>query len=479
MIQLKRVSILLGLPIAFLTGCQVVNEDYKQPVIPDIEEANWSIVDEGVFSKADLQPEQLATWWTQFDDPELDELVEAAIAGNLELRSAQARLQKARLQWKNAGSGQLPTVQSNSSVMRAQGSGSTGSGNAATLYSTGLDAGWEIDLFGGMKAAEDSAESQVQAAEEDQRNVLVSVIGEVAMNYADLKTAAWRRSLAENQLKTLVDYRKIIQAKVDAGFATELDVNRADATIDKARAGIPLFNQQIEMSLNRLAVLTGEIPGSIELGSAVTEGPIQPPTESIAIGVPAQVLRQRPDVRSAERRLASATYQIGVARSDLYPKLRLTGTIGLESTSSSNLLSAASGLFGIGPNISWNLFNGGRVRNEIEIKSIEQEEALIAYEKTVMGALEEVQNGIVFLAQEQVRKKNLSDVLEKTKKTLSLAKLRYEAGETDYLNVLDAEREHLVAIDQLASSEGLIAVYLIRLYKALGGGWESQFPETE
>lgn len=243
--------------------------------------------------------------------------------------------------------------------------------------------------------------------------------------------------------------------------------------------GIPVLSQQIEMSNNRLAVLTAQLPGSFKLDTTSMEGPIQPPSGSIAVGIPAQVLRQRPDVRSAERRLASATYQFGLARAELYPKLRLTGTIGLESTSSSNLLSAASGLFGIGPSISWNIFNGGRVRNEIEIKSIEQEEALIAYEKAVMGALEEVQNGIVFLAQEQVRKETLDTVLERTKESLSLAKLRYEAGETDYLGVLDAEREHLSAIDQVASSEGLVAVYIVRLYKALGGGWESQFPAQE
>jgi len=348
----------------------------------------------------------------------------------------------------------------------------------STLYSTGLDASWEIDIFGGVQARIDSATSDFQAAEEGQRDVLVTVLAEVALNYVDLRTLQHRKSIAQGTLNAQKDYLEIIKAKEQAGSITLFDVDQAQSNVEKIQSQIPAFDQQINQVKNRLAILLGLPPGAIN--DELDQKKLLPvPSVRVAVGVPAQVLRRRPDVRGAERKLAAETYRIGVARAELYPKFTLSGTIGIESLSPSSLLNAGSMTFGLGPGVKWNIFAGGRIRQEIEVQNAVQEQALIQYERAILTALEEVENAITAYAQEQLRHRSLRAASQSASRVAERAVSLYEAGDTDYLNVLDAQRTLLGAEEQQAVSEGQITSNLIRLYKSLGGGWTPEAPETE
>ncbi len=344
------------------------------------------------------------------------------------------------------------------------------------MYSTGLDASWEIDVFGGVQARIDSATSDYQAAQEAQRDVLVTVLAEVALNYVDLRTLQDRRSIAQGTLDAQKDYLKIIKAKEREGAATKYNVDQAQSNVEKIQSQLPAFDIQINQVKNHLAILLGLPPGAVN-DELVQKKFLPVPPVRIAVGVPAQVLRRRPDVRRSERKLAAETYRVGVARAELYPKFTLSGTIGLESLSPSNLLSADSLAFGFGPGVKWNLFAGGRIRQEIEVQNAVQEQALIQYERTILTALEEVENAITAYAQEQLRHRSLKASSLSASSAAKLAASRYEAGATDYLNVLDAQRTLLSAEEQQAVSQGQITSNLIRLYKALGGGWTPEAPK--
>ena len=270
----------------------------------------------------------------------------------------------------------------------------------------------------------------------------------------------------ENQEEAL----EIVRAQVTAGATSGLDLEQATSNVAATQAQLPSLHQNISRAQNRLSVLLGETPGSrAEELSKFRELPV-PPIE-IAVGVPAEVLRRRPDVRAAERQLAAETAQVGVTTAELYPKFMLNGSIGIDS------LSISGAAYKIGPEMSWRIFDGGRTRREIEIQNTVQEQALIAYEETILEALEDVENSMTDFAQEQVRLRWLRESSEAASQAAQLAASRYEAGASPFLEVLDAQRTSLSAEDTQAASEGQVVSNLIRLYKALGGGWTSIEPD--
>ena len=459
-----------SLVLALAAACGTVGEDYVEPEFESAEMTEWNGRLDGVLTAGDLDPEVLASWWTTLGDPELDALVARAATANLDLRTAGAQLRAARAQRGIGEAAQGPVAGA-----RAGASTTEVDAGSSELYSAGLDASWELDLFGGIERGIEAAQADLEAAEEARRDVLVSVLAEVALNYVELRTLQRRIELVETNLGLQEEGLVIVRAKYDAGAATRLDLDRTIASLEGVRALVPSLRQQEDQVKNRLAVLLGQAPGALE-GELRDYRPLALPGLEVAVGVPAEVLRRRPDVRRSERQLAAETARVGVAIADLYPKLSLTGTVGLESGATSSLFESAARLFTLGSRLQWNLFDRGRTRQQIEIQNARQEEALIGYERSILLALEDVQNAVTAFTQEQIRHRSLVTAEESATRAAALAQSRYASGDTDYLAVIDADRARLAAQDDLALSEGTILADLVRLYKALGGGWTPEEP---
>jgi NodT family efflux transporter outer membrane factor (OMF) lipoprotein len=283
--------------------------------------------------------------------------------------------------------------------------------------------------------------------------------------------------VAEANLEAQSETYQLTQWRNEAGLSDELAVQQARYSLENTRALIPTLRIGLEEAMNRIAVLLGEQPGNVHPELEKRE-PIPVTPLNIAVGVPADLLRRRPDVRQAERELAAQTARIGVATADFYPRLTLGGSIGLETLSLSTLSSGTSKVSG-GPGISWAVFKGGAIRQNIEVQSALQEQSLIAYEASILTALEEVENALVAYVEVQHRRQSLSEATRAAHKAVELAQHKYQAGLTDFNNVLDAQRSLLSFQEQLAQSEGNVASNLVRLYKVLGGGWKSIYPDEE
>lgn len=457
--------------IPALGGCQAAGEDYVAPKLEVAEVEAWNGRFEGVITQEDLDPKVLAEWWTTLEDPTLTALVKDAVESNLDLRVASAQLRQARGARKVAGSAGEPQIGTSAGATRSGSSANAGPGGTNDLYSAGVDASWELDVFGGIQRQVEAAEADEQAVAEVRRDVLVSVSAEVALNYADLRALQSRARFARLNLSFQEATLTVVQSKVKAGAASQLDLSRAESQVSSTRAALPALNQQETQVKNRLAVLLGMTPGSLD--TRLAAGPsMAVPDIRVAVGVPGDVLRRRPDVRGAERRLAAEAARLGASIAELYPKFSLGASIGLESLSIPDLFQAASRAFSFGPRIQWSPLNGGRLKAQVEIQEAVQEETLLRYESTVLLALEEVENAISAYAQDQLRYRSLEEAAASARVAETLAKQRFDLGATDFLTLLDAQRVLLDAEDYAATSAGEVVGDLIRLYKALGGGWD-------
>jgi NodT family efflux transporter outer membrane factor (OMF) lipoprotein len=347
-----------------------------------------------------------------------------------------------------------------------------GSGKETDAYSADVDAGWELDIFGGTRRSLEAATAELEAGEEDLRDVLVSLLAEVALNYTDVRVLQARMDVVEKNIVLQGQARELAQSLYDSGLSGGLEIQQAKYNLENTRSQVPVLRISLDEAKNRIALLLGEAPGSVH-GALRTHGPVPVCPPEIAVGVPADVLRQRPDIRRAERKLAAQTARIGAASADLYPKLSLTGSIGYESLDPDRLFLAGSRSWGFGPRITWPIFRAGSIRSNIEVQSALQEELLGRYESVVLTALGEVENQLTVYMEEQIRKQNLKEARQAAMRALDLALNQYRAGMTDFTDVLDAQRSLLSFEDNLIQSEGNIVSGLVRLYKALGGGWTS------
>lgn len=460
-------SLLLG--AALFTSCASVGPDYEAPELDT--PPSWTRQLDGGLTDADLVPDSLNAWWESLEDTILSDLVERAVDANLDLRKAESQLRQARAERSRSRGLLFPTLGSSGAATK-QGRIERGGGDTSSeLYSAGFDAAWEVDVFGGLRRANEAAQAEQEAALELRRDVLVSVLAEVALNYAELRTFQLQLDIARRNLEAQEQSRDIVFAQVEQGSATDLELQQATSNAAGTRAEIPTLAQSIAQAKNRLSVLVGKPPGALDVLLDPRHSLPTPPIE-VVLGVPADVLRRRPDVRSTERRLAAETARVGVATAELYPKFVLNGSIGVESTSMAGL----GGVYNFGPQVQWPIFSGGRIRREIDIQSEVQEQSLIEYEATVLGALEDVENSIVAFSEEQLRLAALRESATAAGKAAATASARYEAGLSPFLEVLDAQRTQFAAEDGVAVSEGKLLSNLIRLYKALGGGWESLEP---
>ena len=466
-----KYMLMLFLPTLMLQGC-TVGPDYSLPeiVMPDA----WHVeIAEG------LQPGKgnLQTWWEGFNDPVLNDLIKRAAENNLDLKEAVAKIRESRASRAFAIGERLPDIDGTGSYSRDRVSESglipVTNPDQTNLHSLGGSAAWEIDLFGRISRSIESADATYQASIESYRDVLVSLYAEVATNYVDLRSLQTRLNYAQQNVTLQEKTVKLTKDRLEAELVPELDVFQAQLNLANTESAIPTLRTLKTKALNRLANLVGVHPGTLdeELSKAVS---IPTAPRELVIGIPAEFLRQRPDIRRAERQLAAQTAQVGVATAELYPSFTLNGTFVLESTEFSDVSSWGSRKYGFGPSFSWNIFDGNRVQSNIQIQEARTEQLLAAYKQAVLNGLEEVENSMVSYVQELDRKEALARAVSAADKSAELVEIRYINNLSDFQNVLDMQRSLSSQQDSLADSQGAVVRNLISLYKALGGGWDIQ-----
>lgn len=439
--------------------------------------AAWNAALGDGLTAAQPAAETMSRWWTRLNDPILSDLMEQARTNNLDVRQAEARLRQARAQRGAAKADLFPTLEASASGARTQSSEMSGERTTSSLFKNGLDASWELDVFGKNRHALEAADATMQASQEDLNHAMVSLFAEVALCYVEVREYQLRLSLTESNIATRTETYDITRWRHEAGLTTQLDEEQARLSLEQARADIPALTTSLAESKHRLAVLLGRTPGELN-GILAEMKPIPVPPVEMAVGVPADVLRQRPDVRSAERKLAAQTAQIGVAKAARYPNFTLLGSIGLESLTLDNLYSSGARTAQAAANGAWTLFDFGCIRRNIDVQTALQEELLDAYESAVLTALEDVENALVAYSNEQTRRKSLIEAATAGQTAFELARDQYSSGLVDFQTVLDMQRSLLTVQDELAASDGQVTSDLIRLYKALGGGWTSLSSNT-
>lgn len=473
-LRVKYIFIVLWMSvILIITGCANVGPDYVRP--GTTSSTQWHSELKGGLIAGEMNPQTLAVWWTTLNDPELSSLIDSAVLGNLDLKRAKARVREARARRGIAKAGLFPTLNAGGSAAWSESSNDTGTIRASDtsgLYSASFDATWEIDVFGGVRRSVEAADADVGASREDLRDVIVSLLAEVAVNYIDLRKFQSLLAIAEGNLVSQNETYQLTLWRYQAGLSDELSVQQARYNVEQTRAQLPTLRTGKEEALNRIAVLLGEQPGNVH-SLLDRQKPVPVIPRTFAIGVPADVIRNRPDVRKAERELAAQTARIGVATADLYPKFTLSGSIGFETLKMNTQPTSQTWSLGGGPGITWAIFKGSAIRQNIEAQSALQEQALIKYQTSILTALEDVENALVAYGEEQNRRDSLQEAAQASQKAVELAKYKYQGGLTDFYNVLEAERSLLTFQELLAQSNGTVASNLVRLYKALGGGWTS------
>ena len=451
-----------------LTGCIKVGPDYVKtdPMPP----AAWQAPLNGGLATEQADPQALAEWWTALKDPLLTRFIHQAITGNLDLKQARARLLQARARRNISGAGLFPSLDLSGTATKSRSSMERG-GTESNLYSIGFDAGWELDLFGGVQRAEEAAQAQMEASREDLHDVLVSLLAEVALNYIEVRTYQTRLQIAQANLTAQEETFELVKARYQGGLTTELALQQARYLVAGTRAQIPGLHTGLIAASNQLAVLLGLPPGSL-MAQLQRQEPLPALPLTLAVGIPADTLQRRPDIRSVERQLAAQTARIGAATAELYPSLRLSGSVGLEALSTDRLFRSGSRTSTFGAGLSWPVFDAGAIRANIHLQTALQEETLAKYQATVLTALKEVEDALVAYAREQERNQALQETADAAGQAALLSEIQYKAGLTSFTEVLDSRRSLFSFQDQLALSTGTMTANLVRLYKALGGGWD-------
>jgi multidrug efflux system outer membrane protein len=403
------------------------------------------------------------------------------VHSNLDLRIAQARVREARAQYGIASADLWPSADASGSYARVGTSRRQPVVGSIPLppnisfennvYSAGFDASWEIDVFGGKRRSVEAARAQVAASEFGRGATVMTLLGDVARNYVDVRGDQRRLAIANENIKAQEQALAIARDRFTNGLASNLDVQQAATILANTSAAIPALESSIQASIHRLGVLLGQSPGALmeELSHGA---PIPATPPEVPVGLPSELLLRRPDIQQAERRLAASTANIGIARADLFPKFSLTGIAGFESVSASDWFTSGSKAWSIGPTIQWRIFDAGRIRANIKVQDARKDQALAAYQQIVLTAFEDVENALVSYAKEQERRRSLENAVTSSQNSLNLARQLYANGLTGFLDVVDAERSLYQAQDQLVQSDRTVSANLIALYKALGGGWE-------
>lgn len=441
-------------------------------------------------------------WWNLFHDAELTELEQRVASQNLDVKVAAIRFAESRAQLSITTAAAYPSLNANASYTREQASnngifavvpsaagasaanGAQGNSAGAVkgtglqpfdLYQGGFDASWEVDLWGRVRRSIESGEATSQAAQEAQRGVLLDSLAEVARDYIQLRGIQAQLKIAQDNVHTAQQSLDLTRQRAAGGVTTDLDVANASAQLRTTLAQIPSLQTQEAQTINALSLLLGQPPNALREELA-TPHPVPPVPPKVPVGIPSELARRRPDIRQAEAQLHAATANIGVAEAAFYPQLTLTGSFGLQSLTFQHAFDLASKQYALGPGLTIPIFQGGQLRGQLHLTQAQQEEAAINYQKTVLQAWHDVDNALTAYRAEQTRRNELIRAVADNQRALSLAQSRYQQGVADFLQVLTTEQSLLATQDQLAISTATVSSNLVALYKALGGGWETDLP---
>jgi NodT family efflux transporter outer membrane factor (OMF) lipoprotein len=417
--------------------------------------------------------ELLAAWWSAFGDPQLTSFVTRAVAGNLDVRTALSRVREARASMRAARAPLRPSVDASASARASGTGGEAGLSGTSQQYSLGLDASWELDVFGGIQSGVDAATATADARRADLQDVLVSLVAEVALDYIDVRSTQQRLEIGRSNVSLQEQTLDLTRLRQQAGLGTDLEVQQALANVETTRAQMASLEAQLERTVHALSVLVGLAPRALA-AELSAPGPIPAAPLTLAVGVPADVIRRRPDVRGAERQLAAQAAQVNVARADLYPTFRLAGSIGLESLSIAKVLLPGASFWSVSPSVNTRLFNRAQLRANLAVQIERQTQAAVTYESRVLGALQDVEDSLTSLVHEDVRRGHLSAAANAAQQAADLSLQLYTAGLRDFRDVLDNQRSLVTLQDSLVTSTAAVSTDLVRLYKALGGGWSTE-----
>jgi NodT family efflux transporter outer membrane factor (OMF) lipoprotein len=485
----KRRLVAVVMAPMLLAGC-IVGPDFVLPD-PHLPETSFN-GDSGVaVSDAKLPPPTDPTWWAVFHDPVLTGLERQVAEANLDVRTATIRLAESRFQRGVTAAAELPSINADAKYTREQYSqngivsllgalAGPGSGPIQVPpindYNVGFDASWELDLWGKVRRQVETADAQVDQAEDQRRDALVSSLAELARNYIQLRGVQTQIRIANDNLKVDRDILQVAQQRQQSGVQNGLDVENAAAQVESIRAQIPALEQQESQYINALSLLLDQPPGALRAELDRPRSiPLAPPR--IPLGIPSELARRRPDIRAAEDQLHAATATIGVAVGAFYPSVQLNGTVGLDALDFTNLWKGSSLQYMVGPSVSLPIFAGGRLKKTLELRDAQQQEAAIFYHKTVLQAWHDVVNALVARRLEQARRARLRAQADHSRQALVLARARYADGVEQFVTVLDTERSLLQAEQQYAASTMNVSLNVVQLFKALGGGWEETFPD--
>lgn len=454
-----------------LLGCAAVGPDYHPPEAD--APSGWSRLDAlALRMMQPAAPGDLSQWWRSLNDPLLAALVAEALQANPDLRSARARVRESRARRSVAASERFPTVDAAGNASRTESSQETGSGDSRELYSAGFDASWELDVFGGVRRGVEAAEADLEASRADLQATQVSLAAEVASNYVEVRAQQALLGIARSNLATQSETLQLTEWRDQAGLVSSQDVAQARSNREQTRAQIPVLETNLAAAEHGLEILLARAPGTLhERLAGAGDLPALP--AHIAVGIPADTLRQRPDVRAAERTLAAETARVGVAEAARYPSFSLSGSIGLEALTLGGLGNSEAVTNSLFAGITAPVFNAGRLRSQVEIQDAVREQALFAYQQAVLAALQDVENALVDLSRNRDRNEALANAVGAARSAAELARLRYSTGLIDFQSVLDSERNVLLLEESLARNRADGVLALISLYKALGGGWST------
>jgi multidrug efflux system outer membrane protein len=459
---MTRKPLLYALSLALLLSGCAIRPPYVAPTVTPVALQN---ADPALVTETPFDPR----WWEQFEDPVLDDLVGRALAANHDVRMAVARVDQARAVFDDVALDRFPTVVAGASadVREEAIPGFSDSPRRLTTYRAGFDAFWEIDVFGRIRSQVRAAAATAEGFEADLDDVRVSVASEVARNYFEVRGLQQQLAVAERSLANQQETLRLTEVRRDAGFGEEQDVASASARVAAIEASIPPIRSAIAQREHRIAVLIATRPGAP--GVDLSPRPYPSLAKALAIGEPDSLLRRRPDVRSAERRLAAATAREGVAAADLYPHISVTGFLGLLAGRGNPFDVANTRAWAVTPALSWAAFDLGSARARLRGTEGATRESLAEFEQAVLRALEETENALVNYHEEQQRLVKLMDQARESTRAATIARVRYREGVVDFLALLDAERTQLQAEDAVAQAEAGVFTGVIAVYKALGG----------
>jgi multidrug efflux system outer membrane protein len=471
---LKRI-LLSALALILLQGCfgigPKLGPDYSTPKLQMQDSWHQEITKGLEDGEANLQ-----TWWTVLNDPVLNRLIERADQGNLQLKETFARIKEARANRGIEAGERFPDLNATGDARRMRSPHTfrpptTQKSRTDDFFKFGGEGSWEIDFWGRIDRSIESADASLEASMEDYRDVLVVLYADVSTNYVEVRALQDRIKYVRGNIETQRKSLQLTKDRFDAGLAPDLDVQQAELNLARTESTLPTLRMQLVQTINRLGVLLGEHPGALH-DELVKPASIPKPSAQITVGLPVGLLRQRPDIRQAERELAAQTALIGVAKADLYPSFSLFGTFQVAANDFSDIFDySQSKMHRFGPSFRWNIFDGGRVRNQIRAEDARTEQALVRYEQTVLDALEDVENAMISYIQEGIRRNALERSVKAARKSTDLVRTLYISGLTGFQNVQEMERFQFEQEDQFAESEGKVVQNLISIYRSLGGGW--------